>query len=287
MAGPERARILVFGAGFLGQRLAAALPAATLSRADIGDRAAVDAALAAAAADVVVNAAGKTGRPNVDWCEVHREETWRSNVLGPRVLAEACAAAGAHLLHLGSGCIFDGRSPAPGGWREDDQPRPGSFYARTKHEAEGLLAGAPHVAIVRLRMPIDAAPHPRNLITKLAGYAHVIDVENSVTVVDDLVAVIAALAARRATGIFHATNPGTIRHRALLARYRAVVDPDHTYQLIAADELVARGLATTPRSNCVLASSRLAALGVAMRPIDVALADVFARYGARLPSTQR
>ncbi len=288
MAGPEGGvRMLVFGAGFLGQRLAGALPGGTLSRADITDRAAVDGALEAAAADVVVNAAGKTGRPNVDWCEVHREETWRSNVRGPAVLAAACADAGAHLLHLSSGCIFDGPSPSPGGWREDDPPKLVSFYAHSKHAAEGLLARAPHVAIVRLRMPIDAAPHPRNLITKLAGHAEVIDVENSVTVVDDLVAVIAALAARRATGIFHATNPGTVRHRELLARYREVVDPGHTYQLIAADELVARGLATTPRSNCVLASARLAELGVAMRPIDVALADVFVRYGARLPSTQR
>ena len=281
---------LVFGAGFLGTRLARDLPAATLDRADICDRHAVAAAIARVRPDVVVNAAGKTGRPNVDWCEVHHDQTWRSNVVGVEVLADACAADGVHLLHLGSGCVFDGPSPSPGGWREDDPPAPRSCYARSKHAAEQLLAGRPQVAIVRVRMPIDAAPHPRNLITKLAGYPHVIDVENSVTVVDDLIAVVAALAAGRATGVFHATNPGPLRHRELLARYRAVVDPGHTYQLIPADELITRSLVTTPRSSCILASTRLADLGLAMRPIEVALADVLARYRESptfLPSAQR
>ena len=279
--------ILVLGAGFLGTRLAGALPGAVLSTADLTDRAAVAAAIAEARADVVVNAAGKTGRPNVDWCEAHPDETWRANAIGPLVLADACAAAGAHLLHLGSGCVFDGPSPAPGGWREDDGAAPVSYYACSKYAAEVALAPRPGVAVVRVRMPIDGAPHPRNLITKLAGYPQVIDVENSVTVVDDLIDVVAALAARRATGVFHATNPGVLRHRDLLARYRALVAPDHTCELIPAGELVTRGLVVAPRSNCVLASPRLAALGISMRPVDVALDDVLHRYRASLAGVRR
>ena len=275
--------IVVFGGGFLGQRLARALPAAALVAADIADPAAVVGALRATGADVVVNAAGKTGRPNVDWCEVHRDVTWRSNVDGVGVLADACAEAGAHLIHLSSGCVFDGPSPSAGGWREDDEPCPRSFYAETKLAAERLLGDHDvDAAIVRVRMPIDAVPHPRNLITRLAAYPQVVDVENSLTGVDDVVDVIASLAARRATGTFHATNPGAIRHRDLLSLYRKLVDPAHTYELIAAPDLLARGLVTTPRSNCVLASSRLESLGIAMRPIAVALPDVLRRYRASL-----
>lgn len=271
---------LIFGGGFLGERLARELPDAVLSRVDITDRDAVDGAIFEARATAVVNCAGKTGRPNVDWCETHREATWRSNVLGPLVLAEACEAAGAYLLHVGSGCVFYGRSPSPGGWREDDPANPISYYSRSKYAADLLLAPRPDVAVVRIRMPVDAAPHPRNLITKLAGYAQVIDVENSVTVIDDLVAAMRSLVAKRATGVFHVTNPGTMRHRDLLARYRELVDPSHRCELIEEGELVARGLALAPRSNCVLASSRLEALGIHLRPIDVALADVMARYAA-------
>jgi 3,5-epimerase/4-reductase len=269
---------VVFGAGFLGRRLAETIPGAVLSTADVTDRAAVARELRARRARAVVNCAGKTGRPNVDWCETHPIETQRVNVTGALTLAEACAEAGSYLLHLGSGCIFYGPSPSPDGWREDDYANPSSFYSRTKYAADLTLSKLPNVAIARLRMPIDGAPGPRNLITKLAGYSQVVDVENSVTVVDDLIPVIEGLIERRATGVFHVTNPGTMRHRDLLELYREIVDPSHRYTLIDQDELVARGLATHPRSNCILASPRLAALGLTMRPVEVALHDALVRY---------
>jgi len=272
---------LVFGAGFLGERLARCLPRAALARGvDISDRQAVLSALRAHAPTAAVNAAGKTGRPNVDWCEAHPLETSRANVTGALVLAEACAELGVHLLHLGSGCIFYGPSPSPGGWREDDFANPTSFYSRTKYAADLVLSRLPNIAVVRLRMPIDTAPGPRNLITKLAGYSQVIDVENSVTIVPDLVEVVGALLERRATGVFHATNPGPVRHTQLLALYRRFVNPDHRFTLIAEDELVRRGLATRARSNCILANERLESLGVRMRPSEAALTDVFRQYAA-------
>ena len=271
-------KTLVFGAGFIGTRLARDLEGAHLSPADISDRAAVDRALAEHRPDVVVNAAGKTGKPNVDGCETHQHETHRSNVTGALTLAEACAAKETYLLHLGSGCIFYGDSPSPGGWREDDYANPSAFYSRTKYAADLVLSRLPNVGVARLRMPIDDAPSARNLITKLAAYKSVVDVENSVTVVSDLVGAVRGLCEKRATGVFHVTNPGTMRHRDLLALYTELVDPKHTYELITADDLVARGLAAKARSNCVLSSDRMAALGVSLRPIGVALRDAMERY---------
>jgi 3,5-epimerase/4-reductase len=271
---------VVIGAGFLGNRLAAALRGARLVRTDITDRDAVDAALNDCEATAVINCAGKTGRPNVDWCEQHREATYRANVIGALVLADACAKRGAYLLHVGSGCIFDGASPDPVGWREDDAANPRSFYARTKYAADLVLSCLPDVGIVRLRMPIDDVPGERNLITKLASYRQVIDVENSVTVIDDFVEVVRVLLDRRATGVFHATNPGTIRHRELLRMYREIVDAGHRYELIGEGELVARGLALAPRSNCQLASRRLGELGIGMRPVEVAVREALVRYRA-------
>ena len=108
--------------------------------------------------DAVINCAGKTGRPNVDWCETHQPETYRANVVGALTLADACAAEGAYLLHLGSGCIFYGPSPHPGGWREDDFANPTAFYSRTKYAADLVLSRLPNVGIARLRMPIDGVP---------------------------------------------------------------------------------------------------------------------------------
>jgi 3,5-epimerase/4-reductase len=275
-------KVLVLGRGFLGNRLARDLPGAVLHPADIADESAVRAALDEHGPDAVINAAGKTGRPNVDWCETHQQETLRSNVEGALVLARQCARQGAYLLHLASGCIFYGPSPSPGGWREDDFANPKAFYSRAKYAADLVLSRLPNVGIARLRMPIDREPGIRNLITKLSRYPKVVDVENSVTVVEDLVRVVAALVEKRASGVFHVTNPGTMRHRDLLALYKEYVDPKHVCELIGEDALVALGLADVGRSNCILASENLAKLGISLRPIDVALRDTMQRYAMAL-----
>lgn len=272
--------ILVFGRGFIGTRLAVDLPGAKLVPTDITDRAAVLAAIREHTPTAVVNAAGKTGKPNVDWCETHQAETYRGNVQGPLTLADACAEAGVYLLHLASGCIFYGDSPTPGGWLEDDYANPSAFYSRTKYAADLVLSRLPNVGIARLRMPIDGEPSSRNLITKLAAYREIVDVENSVTVVADLVKAVEQLVEKRATGVFHVTNPGVMKHTELLALYKELVDPSHTYTRITAADLVARGLAAKARSNCVLASPRLAELGITLRPIDVALRDAMESYAA-------
>jgi len=277
---------LITGAGYLGHRFAAALTDSVLSRVDISDRAAVAESLDSHRPAAVVNCAGKTGRPNVDWCETHQEATYRANVTGALILAEECRKRSVYLLHMGSGCIFYGPSPEAGGWREDDAANPTAFYSRTKYAADLVLSRLPGVGVARLRMPIDDHPDARNLITKLAAYREVIDVENSVTVVSDLIEVTRALLAKRGEGVFHVTNPGTMRHRELLALYRELVDPSHTSTLIGERELVERGLAAKARSNCVLSSTRLGELGITMRPIDVALRDAVTRYATAVRSAR-
>lgn len=270
--------VLVFGRGFLGQKLSRTLEGAVLEGADITDRAQVLGAIERHRPTAVINAAGKTGRPNVDWCESHPVETFNANVIGALTVARACRESQTYLVHLGSGCIFYGPSPSPEGWLEGDFANPIGYYSKTKYSADLALSALEDVAVVRLRMPIDGAPDPRNLITKLAGYASVIDVSNSVTVVDDLIGVVSGLIDRRASGIFHATNPGTLRHRELIELYRELVDPSHRCEFINENELKSRGLVTAARSNCVLASPRLDALGLTMRPVSIAVRDAMKRY---------
>jgi UDP-glucose 4,6-dehydratase len=279
------ADLVIFGAGALGHRLAAAFPGTALLSTDITDPSALSRALGEHAPKVVINAAGKTGKPNVDWCETHQTETSTSNVIGPLRLAEAAAAAGAYLVHIGSGCIFYGPCPHhEGGWREDDPANPTGFYSRTKYAADLVLSQLPRTCIARIRMPIDRTPGPRNLITKLAAYREVIDVENSVTVVDDLVTALRRLIELRAEGVFHVTNPGLLRHKDLLGLYREMVDPSHRTTYIDAEELVRRGLAVKARSNAQLASLRLEALGIKLRPIDEALRETMRAYAEAVRS---
>ncbi len=270
--------ILIFGNGYLGNRMKHAWPDAMLSEVRIDDRVNVARLLEELKPDAVVNAAGKTGTPNVDWCETHQEETYRSNVVGALTLAEECRAQNIYLLHLGSGCIFYGPSPDPNGWTEDDFANPSAFYTRTKYATDLVLSKLSGVGIARLRMPIDWTPNPRNLIDKLAAYPQVIDVENSVSVVEDLMSASRALIEKKGEGIFHVVNEGTMRHKDLIALYEMYVDPSHTNTWIEDKTLVERGLTTKQRSNCILQSLRLAALGIKMRPIQEALEDTMKRY---------
>lgn len=271
--------ILIFGKGWIGSRMAHAWgQEATLSSVRIDDRAAVLAEIQKYKPDAVVNAAGKAGQPNVDWCETHPLETMRSNTIGALILADACQETGTYLLHLGTGCIFYGPSPDGTSWKEDDFANPEAFYTRSKYATDLVLSRLPNTGIVRFRMPIDHVPSPKNLIDKLAGYAKVVDVENSVTILEDLIVVCHQLVEKRASGIFHAVNPGVMRHRTLLDLYKKYVDPAHTCAWIAPEELLTEGLAARKRSNNVMASTNLATLGITMRPIDEALEDTMRKY---------
>lgn len=85
----------------------------------------------------VFNAAGVTGRPNVDWCETHKVETIRANVVGTLTLADVCRERGLIVINFATGCIFeydDLHLLGSGiGFKEEDTPNfIGSFYSKTK-----------------------------------------------------------------------------------------------------------------------------------------------------------
>jgi dTDP-4-dehydrorhamnose reductase len=162
--------MLIFGSkGYMGQYLHQTYPTAEGASIDIADRQAVAAHLDHIHPNVVVNCAGKTGRPNVDWCEDHKEETLRSNVTGALVLLEECLKRGIYLVHFSSGCIYEGDNDGRG-WSETDPPNyHGSFYSRTKAWSDQILAEFPAL-VLRVRMPFDGTTSERNLIMKIRKY---------------------------------------------------------------------------------------------------------------------
>jgi dTDP-4-dehydrorhamnose reductase len=228
--------------------------------------------------DLVVNCAGKThsrATPNIDGCvesEAMRQATLQANALGAGFLASACATRGIPLVHLSSGCLWSSDRKA---FTEDDVPEPVSWYARTKVLGEQLvLAAHPRTLVLRIRMPLHGVPHPRNLLTKLAAAAHVVDVENSVTVVEDLLAFTDQLLRDGATGIVHAVHPQPVRFRDLLGRYRRAVDAAHVPTFIPMRDYKT----VDGRSNCTLSTTR----PWAMPATHVALDGVLRRYAAAI-----
>ncbi len=257
--------------GFMGGRFAQYLQqqghTVITDRVDITDLPALQKAFAATKPDVVVNFAGVRAYPNIDWCEEHKLETVAVNVGGPINVAHAAITAGAYAIQIASGCIYSGGEDQP--FTEEDEPNfTGSFYSRMRIAMQQALAELP-VLQVRIRMPLSGQPHPRNLLDKIIGYPKVISVPNSVTIVEDMFVALEQLAQSQPTGILNLVNPGAVKHEQLLEAYKAIVKPDHQYEVISVADLY-QSLTVAKRSNCILSTAKAESLGVALPPLDEA-----------------
>lgn len=254
----------------MGQEFLQLYPGAVAPSVDIADCTAVASALDEHKPDVVINTAGKTGRPNIDWCEEHKEETVRSNITGPLVLLDECAKRDIYFVHLGSGCIYEGDNGGKGFAEEDPANYVGSFYSRTKAYCDQILREFP-VLILRLRMPFDGSVHERNLLSKISKYPRVLDTENSLTYMPDFFAAATALIEKRKTGIYNIVNPGTMSPFRIMEMYKEIVDPTHEFEKLTMDQL--SEVATTGRSNCMLNGEKLASEGIEMRSAEEAVRE--------------
>lgn len=183
----------------------------------------------------IICAAGLTGRPNVDWCETNKRAVVQSNVLGALNLMDVANSRGIHLTNFGTGCIYqyDDAHPIGGpGFTEEEPPNfRESYYSKTKAVLDDILPVYDNVLHLRIRMPIDDnLTNPRNFIAKIAKYNHVINVPNSMTVLNELIPVAIDAAMRELTGTYNFTNPGVISHNEVLQLYKEYCDPDFTWK---------------------------------------------------------
>lgn len=95
--------------------------------------------------DVVINCAAYT---KVDAAETEPERAHAVNAIGPGNLAQACARAGAGLVHISTDYVFSGTQRTP--YEIDDATGPLSVYARTKLAGEAaVLSAMPDGHVVR------------------------------------------------------------------------------------------------------------------------------------------
>ena len=166
----------------------------------------------------------------------------RDNLFSPVMLALLCMEYGLHLTYMGTGCIFEGM-PGDAGFSEMDKPNFfGSSYSIVKgftDQIMGYLGGkaGPGILNVRIRMPItDEFGADRNFITKITRYAKICSMDNSMTVLDDLLPVMLDMLEAEKTGTINLVNPGIINHNRILELYREIVDPDFTWVNMTLDE---------------------------------------------------
>jgi len=260
--------------------------------------------------ELVVNAAGFTGRPNVDACETQRAETLLGSVVLGQTVASACELAGVTWMQLSSGCIYNGAFvKGPDGWKletdltkpeirnlvetqpdlvagfkEMDDPNfsfrrpPCSFYSGSKALAEEVLSQFGNGYIVRPRIPFDEYDNARNYLSKIQRYAKVYDNVNAVSHRGDFAWACLELWNRRApSGTYNVTNPGFVTTRQVVAKMKKALKLEREFEFFSGDSDFYK-VAKAPRSNCLMDVSKLLSTGIKMRSVDEALEDAFRNW---------
>lgn len=159
---------------------------------------------------VLINAAAYTA---VDAAESDVDAARDANATGPRHLGRWARENDAHLVHLSTDFVFNGRSWRP--YVPEDQPDPLGFYGRSKLEGEMHLRYlAPEHSVI-LRTGWVYSAHGRNFLrTMLRLMAEkeqlqvVDDQIGTPTSTESLAQCVLALAQRRPTGIYHWSDAG-------------------------------------------------------------------------------
>jgi len=236
----------------------------------------------------VLMSAGITGRPNIDWCEDHKPETIRTNVIGTLNVADLCNERGIHVTVYATGCIFkyDEKHPLGSGigFTEEDAPNfDGSFYSQTKGYMEPMLKCYPNCLILRVRMPVSDDLIHRNFVTKIVKYERVINIPNSMTILQEMLPASLAMAKAGLTGVYNFTNPGVISHNEVLDLYTKYIDPTYHYANFTVEEQAK--VIKADRSNNELDTTKLLRdmpEGIKILPIKEAFEQCFIRMKVNL-----
>ena len=90
--------------------------------------------------------------------------------------------------------------------------------------------------VLRVRMPISDDLAPRNFITKIVRYDRVVNVPNSMTVLEEMMPASVAMAEAKLCGIYNFCNPGAVSHNEILDMYKEIVDPTFVYENFTIEE---------------------------------------------------
>lgn len=276
-AGGQVGRLLAAQARSLGYEVVAL----TRADVDITDRAAV--AGRVRAGDLVVNCAAFT---NVDAAESEPEAAHAANAVGPGVIAAACVAAGAGLIHLSTDYVFPGDAGRP--YEIDDPTGPLGVYAESKLAGEqAVLAASCDFYVVRTSWVYTGADGSdfvavmRRLATTTDRVVEVVDDQTgSPTYAGDLVAALLEIADGNVRGpVLHVANAGAVSRyeqaRATFAELGADTDRVRPVGTDAAPRPAVR-----PVYSALSMTGSAAAGLTPLRPWRAALAEALA-----LPST--
>ena len=228
----------------------------------------------------LINAAGYTGKPNVDACEYDKAECLLGNAVLPGRIRAACEEVGVPWGHVSSGCIYSGKKLSGEGWDEKDEPNfsfrngPCSFYSGSKALGEEVLDGAENCYIWRLRIPFNHENNPRNYLQKLLNYENLLDAENSISNIDDYVkSCIDSFTQGCDPGIYNLVNVGSITTRQVVDWMVEEGISERKFNFFENEKDFMERAAITPRSNCVMDTRKSVSYGIGLRPVEEAVRE--------------
>ena len=223
----------------------------------------------------VINAAGYTGKPNVDACEIDKANCIVGNVLFPSILSEWCIENDFILAHVSSGCIYSGEKNPNEGFDESDPPNfcfeknNCSFYSGTKALAEKIVSKVEKNYICRLRMPFERKNNNRNYISKLLKYKTLFNAKNSLTNKDEFVDVsIESLVRNIPYGIYNITNTGHLSTSDIVNKMENTIAKGKSFNFFENEELFYSIAAKAPRSNCLLSNKKILSTGIKLTSVE-------------------
>ena len=210
------------------------------------------------------------------------KENIRDNLYGPFILAQLCKKHDIHYTYIGTGCIFDRdnlKTDITTTFTETDSPNFfGSSYSIVKGFTDEImkLFDKANVLNLRIRMPISNVQHSRNFITKITNYEKICSIENSMSVLPDLLPHLIYLMKERKTGTLNFTNPGTISHNRILDLFKEIVDPSFTYENFTKEEQAK--ILVCERSNNHLNTAKLEEWCPGVKRIEEAVREALIDY---------
>jgi len=224
--------------------------------------------------DAVINAAGYTGKPNVDSCEIEKSSTVHGNIVWPQILTDWCILNDITLGHVSSGCIYTGKKEDGNGFTEEDSPNFSwhqnncSFYSGTKSIGEDIVSKWEKNYIWRLRIPFENINNNRNYLSKILNYNKLLNAENSISNKQEFVSACIQLILRKSPfGIYNITNTGYITTEQIVEKMKKTIVKNKDFEFID-DSLFYKNLVKTPRSNCILDNKKLLSVGIEMSDVN-------------------
>ena len=192
----------------------------------------------------VISFIGRThgnGCSTIDYLEQGRPqlvENIRDNLFAPISIALLCNEQNIHFTYLGTGCIFTYTDDKKIFTEEDEPNFFGSGYSIVKGFTDRFMHLLENnVLNLRIRMPItDDLSHTRNFIYKITHYEKICSIQNSMSVLPDLLPIVYDMIITKKTGTYNLCNPNTISHNEILDLYKKYIDPSFVYQNFTIEE---------------------------------------------------